>query len=111
MRLFHSTDTPIRVGDVIIGVFDDQGFKESTTALDYDETVNVITRAKKHSLDHGGHGKLKLELNRLVKRATVQDEMVQDDDKTTGQVTQTIQGLAGDNLRLLRLHNHVAFVV
>jgi ferredoxin len=98
------SDTPIHVGDVLIGVFDDVGFKESTTALDYDETVNVINQAKKHSLDHGGHGKLTLELNRLVKRATVSVEI---EDPKTGQVTQTIQGLAGDNLRLLLLHNHV----
>lgn len=90
---------------MIIGVFDDNGFKESTTALDYDETVNVINQAKKHSLDHGGHGKITLELNRLVQRATVQVEI---EDAKNGQVTQSIQGLAGDNLRLLLLHNHVA---
>jgi ferredoxin len=105
INTLHATDTPIHVGDVIIGVFDDKGFKESTTALDYDETVDIINRAKTHSLDHGGHGKLTLELNRLVKRATVQVEI---EDAKTGQVTQTIQGLAGDNLRLLLLHNHVA---
>lgn len=94
-------ETPIHVGDVVIGVFAGDDFKESVTGFDYDDTVKVIQRAKKHSLDHGGHGVVSLELNRLVKKATV--HLTVEDDN--GKVAQ-LDALAGDNLRLFLMHHH-----
>jgi hypothetical protein len=94
-------DTPIHVGDIIIGVFCGD-FKESTTGLDYDDTVDVINRAKKYSLDHHEHGSITLELNRVVKKAQVKVIVDGDDGKET-----QIDALAGDNLRLLLMHNHL----
>ena len=95
-------DTPIHVGDTIIGVFVGDDFKESTTGLDYDDTVDVINRAKKYSLDHHEHGSITLELNRVVKKAQVKVIVDGDDGKET-----QIDALAGDNLRLLLMHNHL----
>jgi hypothetical protein len=97
----HTTQD-IQVGDTIIGVFVDDNFAESTTGLDYDETVKVINEAKRHSLDHGNHGRLTIELNRLVKRETVHVEIVDSD----GTVTE-MDALAGDNLRTLIMHHHM----
>ena len=95
-------DLPIHVGDIIVGVFSGPDFKESTTALDYGDTVDVLHRAKEHALSLG-HNNIELELNRVVKRAHVIVE-VEDDD---GNVTTLDSALAGDNLRLLLLHTHV----
>lgn len=94
-------DTKIEVGDTIIGVFAGPDFKETTTALPYDDTVDVIDRAKKHALDTGD-GVISLELNRVVKRAKV--KVVVEED---GKDPVTIDALAGDNLRLLLMHNHI----
>jgi len=93
-------DTPIHVGDTIIGVFVGDDFKESTTGLDYDDTVDVINRAKEFALDH--QNMISLELNRLVKKAAVNVVVENDDGKET-----EVEGLAGDNLRLLLMHNKV----
>lgn len=95
-------DTPIHVGDVIIGVFvGDNDFKESTTGMDYDDTVDVIDRAKQVALEQ--HGMISLELNRLVKKAQV--KVVVEND-IGGKETQ-VDALAGDNLRLLLMHKDV----
>ena len=95
-------DLPIHVGDTIIGVFAGTDFKESTTAVDYDETVDVLHRATAHARSLGRNS-IELELNRIVQRAHVTVE-VEDDD---GKVTTLEPALAGDNLRLLLLHKHV----
>lgn len=92
-------ETPIHVGDTIVGVFVGQDFRESTTGMDYDDTMDVLNRAKLASLDLGVP--ISLELNRVVKRAQVHVEVEEDHGKVT-----TINALAGDNLRLLLLHNH-----
>lgn len=94
-------DTPIHIGDVIIGVFVGDDFKESTTGMDYDDTVEVIDRAKQVALDQ--NGMISLELNRLVKKAQV--KVIVEND-AGGEETQ-LDALAGDNLRLLLMHNHV----
>jgi hypothetical protein len=44
-------DPRIEVGDLITGVFAGGSYKERTTALDYDLTVQAINEAKEHSLD------------------------------------------------------------
>jgi len=93
-------DTPIHVGDTIIGVFAGDDFKESTTGLDYDDTVDVITRAKESALDH--HNMITLELNRVVKKASVK-VVVENEDSTETE----LDALAGDNLRLLLMHKHI----
>jgi hypothetical protein len=92
-------ETPIHVGDTIIGVFAGE-FQESTTGLDYDETVDTISRAKQYAKEHG-HDSITLELNRLVKRAAV--HVVVEDDN--GKIT-NLDALAGDNLRLLLMHHN-----
>jgi hypothetical protein len=89
---------PIHAGDTIIGIFVGDDFKESVTGFDYDDTVEVINRAKKHSLD--GKGIISLELNRMVKKNKV--AVVVEDDH--GKVT-NLEALAGDNLRLLLMHH------
>lgn len=96
----ETPDLRIHVGDTIVGVFAGSDFKESTTALDYDETVDVLRRAKEHALSQG-RDSVELELNRVVQRHHVTVE-VEDD----GKVTTLESALAGDNLRLLLLHNN-----
>lgn len=88
----------IEVGDVISGLFTGD-FRERTTELNYDLLVEAIGRAKDASID----GTLTLELDRLVKRAPV---IVEVEDGDTGEV-QTIQALAGDNLRRLLLGHQI----
>jgi len=96
-------DTPIHVGDTIIGVFtEDHKFQESTTGFDFDDTVDVIERAKQHAKAHG-QDSITLELNRLVKRVPIQVEIVDAD----GNVVSTGEALAGDNLRLWLMHHHL----
>jgi hypothetical protein len=92
---------PIQKGDTIVGVFVGDHFKESTTGLDYDETVDILNKAKEYAKSVGG-STISLELNRLVKRATV-DVFVEDE---TGNEPIKIQAKAGDNLRTLLLHHH-----
>mmetsp|Transcript_39300 Transcript_39300/g.95040 ORF Transcript_39300/g.95040 Transcript_39300/m.95040 type:complete len:333 (+) Transcript_39300:176-1174(+) len=92
----------IHKGDTIVGVFVGENFKESVTDMDYDDTVEVLNRAKEYALRLGGNT-ISLELNRLVKRATVQ---VQVEDES-GKVVE-MEAKAGDNLRSLLLHHHAA---
>lgn len=93
-------DTPIHVGDTIIGVFVGDDFKESTTGRDYDDTVEILGRAKEYALNHDDI--ITLELNRVVKKAQVKVVVENDDNTET-----TLDALAGDNLRLLLMHKHV----
>ena len=90
----------IQVGDTIVGVFVGEHFKGSTTGLDYDETVDVLDRAKKYACDLGG-STISIELNRLVKRASV--KVVVEDGSSQATL---IEGKAGDNLRTLLMHHH-----
>eukprot|EP00978_Attheya_sp_CCMP212_P007282 scaffold16939_cov51-Attheya_sp.AAC.4 len=89
----------IQVGDTIVGVFVGDDYKESTTGLNYDETVATIEEAKKYAADDGI---IFLELNRVVKKAKV--KVIVEQDKDTRPVE--IDALAGDNLRLLLMHHH-----
>jgi ferredoxin len=93
----------IHVGDTIVGVFVGDHFKESTTDMDYDMTIDVFDRAKKYAHSVGGTT-ISLELNRLVKRAPVQ-VLVEDE---TGIEPFEFNAKAGDNLRSLLMHNHMA---
>jgi hypothetical protein len=101
-RTLHSAPL-IHVGDTIIGVFVGDDFKETTTGLSYADTVDCISRAIKYSIDHHRNGVITLELNRSVKRATVQVIVEDDHGKTT-----ELEALAGDNLRLLLMHHDTA---
>jgi len=83
----------IAVGDVITGVIvPDSNYRERTTGLNYDLTVEAIGRAK----EAAEGGKLMLEVNRIVKRA----EVVVEVDDGSGQVKE-VPALAGENLRKL----------
>ena len=92
----------IHKGDTIVGVFVGENFKESVTDMDYDDTVDVLNRAKDYAKSIGG-STISVELNRLVKRAKVQ---VQVEDES-GKVVE-MEAKAGDNLRSLLLHHHAA---
>lgn len=92
----------IRVGDTIVGVFVGEHFKESTTGLDFEDTVDVLDRAKKYACELGG-STISLELNRLVKKADV--TVVVEDDR--GEFGTVVQAKAGDNLRSLLMHHNV----
>jgi ferredoxin len=98
-----SETKPIQKGDAIVGVFVGEHFKESTTGLDYDETIDVLNRAKEYAKSIGGTT-ISLELNRLVKRGTI-NVLVEDE---TGNPAVDIQAKAGDNLRTLLMHHHAA---
>ena len=91
----------IAVGDVLTGVRTSDGrVRERTTGLNYDRTVEAIGAVKQAALD--GDGIIHLELDRLVKRATINVEVVQPD----GSVVE-IPALAGDNLRRLLLRKDI----
>jgi 2Fe-2S iron-sulfur cluster binding domain len=104
--LGHAKDR-IEPGDTIIGVFAGQDFKESTTACDYDTTIETIQKAKDYAMQ-AGLDTLDLELNRLVKRTTVTVIIEQDwrDGQEDIPETTELEALAGDNLRLLLMHHH-----
>jgi ferredoxin len=90
---------PIQVGDVLIGVIaPSTNFRERTTGLNYDRTIEAIGRAKEAATD----GILMLEINRLVKRAEIVVE-VQDSE---GNIRE-ISTLAGENLRRLLLRKGI----
>ena len=93
---------PVHVGDVLVGVFCGEHFKESTTGMDYDETVQVLERAKHYARSVGG-STISVEINRLVKRVPVQVVV----EHGGGGITQ-LEAKAGDNLRLLLLHHHLS---
>lgn len=92
---------PIHVGDTIVGVFCGEHFKESTTGLDYEETIQVLDQAKQHARSVGG-STISVELNRLVLRQTVQVVLEHPD----GDVS-VLDAKAGDNLRLLLMHHNL----
>ncbi|KAG7358438.1 ferredoxin [Nitzschia inconspicua] len=94
---------PIHVGDTIVGVFVGENFKESTTDMDYDDTVDVLSRAKEYAKSVGG-STISLELNRLVKRATI--HVIVEDE--TGHDAVKFDAKAGDNLRSLLMHHHAS---
>jgi hypothetical protein len=102
----------IQPGDTIIGVFvkgegGGTAFKESTTAMNLEETMHLLQQAKNYATD-SGLGSIDLELNRLVKRGTVRVILEQDwrDGHDELPVATEIEALAGDNLRLLLMHHH-----
>ncbi|KAL3938509.1 MAG: hypothetical protein SGARI_001716 [Bacillariaceae sp.] len=97
-----ATSKPIHTGDTIVGVFVGENFKESTTGLDYDETVDVLNRAKDYAKSIGGTT-ISLELNRLVKRATVHVQIEDESGKSS-----KFDAKAGDNLRTLLMHHHTS---
>ncbi len=94
---------PIHVGDTLTGVTVGNSWKERTTGLNYDLTIGVIGRAKEEAAKQGIN-KISLEFNRLVPRARVQ-VTVESGDKNTPK--QTIEGLAGENLRQLLIRKGV----
>jgi len=96
----NAVDSRIQTGDTIVGVFAGEGFKESTTAMSYEDTMDTIKRAKENV---GSGGTIDLELNRLVKKAKVKVIVEDGSDEPVA----TIDGLAGDNLRLLLMHSGV----
>jgi hypothetical protein len=96
-------ETPIHVGDTIVGVFAGATFKESCSGLDYDSTIDVINRAKDYCTEHD-LSTIVLELNRLVKKARV---AVHVEDSNGNVVASIDDALAGDNLRLLLMHHRV----
>lgn len=89
----------IEVGDVLTGVIaPSTNFRERTTGLNYDLTIEAIGRAKEAASD----GVLLLEINRLVKRAEIVVEL-QDSDGNIREVST----LAGENLRRLLLRKGI----
>ena len=91
----------IQVGDVVTGVRTSDGrVRERTTGLNYDLTVQAIGAVKEAAMQ--GDGIMHLELNRLVKRATIQVDVVEPDDSVI-----TIDALAGENLRRLLIRKDV----
>ena len=97
----EATKSSIEIGDTIIGVFAGEDFKESTTALNFEETMNTIVNAKLHA-SAAGDDTIEIELNRLVAKAKI--KLVVDDGSGKDQV---IDALAGDNLRLVLMHHHL----
>lgn len=97
----------IKEGDTIVGVFVGDKFKESTTAMNFKETVDILEQAKDYATDNG-ITTIDLELNRLVKRETVKVSLEEDwrDGHGDAPTSTEIEGLAGDNLRTLLMHNH-----
>ena len=97
----------IQVGDTIIGLFVGQDYKESTTALNFEETMSLLEEAKECAKEKG-LDTIDLELNRLVKRETVKVFIEEDwrDGHGDVPIETEIDALAGDNLRLLLLHHH-----
>lgn len=98
----------IEVGDTVVGVFVGKDFKESTTALNFDDTMGVLADAKSYATKHGLTS-IDLELNRLVKREHVRVIIEEDwrDDHSDVPVAKELDALAGDNLRALLMHRHL----
>lgn len=103
---------PILVGDCITGVMTSDGDNrdggrhrmfERTVGLNYDGTVEAIGAVKEAVAAAGGGDKIVLELNRLVERARVSVEI----DDEEGNRIQTIEALAGENLRRLLLRKGI----
>ena len=92
---------PIHVGDTIVGVFCGEHFKESTTGVDYEETIQVLEQAKQHARSLGG-STISVELNRLVLKETVKVVIEHPD----GGISE-LDAKAGDNLRLFLMHHNL----
>ena len=90
--------TSIQEGDTIVGV-SCLDYKESTAGLDYDATMDAIVQAKTHS-ELMNEGSITLQLHRLVPRAAVTVIVERENGSQT-----VIEGLAGDDLRLLLKQN------
>ena len=100
---------PIHVGDTITAVIVDETYQESTLAVDFEETMDILEHAKVYAKSIG-KPTIDIVLNRLVERETVKVIIEEDwrDHEHPGDLpTATeLEGLAGDNLRLLLMHNH-----
>lgn len=93
----------IHVGDVITGVWAGHGrdhLRERTTGLDYDLTVECLNKAKDVAVKTDGV--LTLQLNRLIKRASIRVEVEDGSGKM-----EVIEALAGENLRRLLLRKGI----
>jgi len=91
----------IQVGDTITGVsVPGTSFRESTVALDYDHTMDILERAKRHALGSGdgNANMIRLQVNRLVKRGKVQVTV-----EAAHSPAVTLSALAGENLRQILL--------
>ena len=94
---------PIHVGDVVTGVSVGEKWKEKTIEFNYDQTVETIEQAKQEAEKHKS-SQIFLELNRVVPRSKIQVQVVSGD---TGNIVQTVEGLAGENLRLLLMRQGI----
>lgn len=105
---FAKASGNIKIGDTVIGVFAGDDYKESTTALNYDATMDVLMEAKQYAVDNN-LDTIDLELNRLVKREPVKVIIEEDwrDGHGSAPTSTEIDALAGDNLRLLLMHKHL----
>jgi ferredoxin len=98
----------IEVGDVITGVWVSRSgsnheylYRERSTGLNYDLTVEILGQAKSVALEKN-KGILTLKLNRLIRRAPIRVEV----DDGSGSI-KVIDALAGENLRRLLLRQGV----
>ncbi|CAB9497404.1 2Fe-2S iron-sulfur cluster binding domain [Seminavis robusta] len=96
--------TSIAVGDSIVGVSCGDDYRQSVTGLDYDSTMDVIIQAKTHA-ELLNIPEIHLQLNRLVARAPVQILLERNSGGSNS--VKTIDGLAGDNLRLVLMNQDV----
>ena len=98
---------PIHIGDTITAVIVDETYQESTLAVDFDETMDILENAKVYAKSVGKHT-IDIVLNRLVERETVKVIIEEDwrDEHGDLPTATELEGLAGDNLRLLLMHNH-----
>lgn len=98
----HS-EPPIHVGDTLTGVIVGDSWKERTTGLNYDLTVETIGKAKEEAAKQNTN-MIALEFNRLVPRARVRVQVESGDNSMPVQI---IEGLAGENLRQLLIRKGV----
>jgi ferredoxin len=93
--------TSIQVGDSIVGVScEAASFRTTVAGQDYDVTIDAICAAKTHAQLMSSDS-ITLQLNRLVRRAKVQ--VIVEGDRYKKPIA--LEGLAGDNLRLLLIRN------
>ena len=80
----------------------------STTALNLEETMEILEKAKAYA-EENGIISIDLELNRLVAKQPVKliiERDWRDDDYVGEPMADELEGLSGDNLRLLLMHHH-----